>query len=167
MLIGDIDRGGVFAWLKVTYDLIQARHRPLLHGMLINKFRGDVSLLQPGIKQFDQIVPVPVMGVIPWREMKLEDEDSQNLQSKIDSEERLEVTVIRLPHMSNFTDFDPLKQISGISVNFVNSPSELGNAGLIILPGSKNTLFDLRYLHESGFSKKLKQLHGHIWILGI
>ena len=167
MLIGDIDRGGVFAWLKGTYDLIQARHRPLLHGMLINKFRGDVSLLQPGIEQFDQIVPVPVMGVIPWREIKLEDEDSQNLQSKIDSEERLEVTVIRLPHMSNFTDFDPLKQISGISVNFVNSPSELGNAGLIILPGSKNTLFDLRYLHESGFSKKLKQLHGHIWILGI
>ena len=167
MLIGDIDRGGVFAWLKGTYDLIQARHRPLLHGMLINKFRGDVSLLQPGIEQFDQIVPVPVMGVIPWREMKLEDEDSQNLQSKIDSEERLEVTVIRLPHMSNFTDFDPLKQIPGISVKFVNSPSELGNAGLIILPGSKNTLFDLRYLHESGFSKKLKQLHGHIWILGI
>ena len=167
MLIGDIDRGGVFAWLKGTYDLIQARYRPLLHGMLINKFRGDVSLLQPGIEQFNQIVPVPVMGVIPWREMKLEDEDSQNLQSKIDSEERLAVVVIRLPHMSNFTDFDPLKQISGISVNFVTSPSELGNAGLIILPGSKNTLFDLRYLHESGFAKKLKQLHGHIWILGI
>ncbi|MED5242362.1 MAG: cobyric acid synthase [SAR324 cluster bacterium] len=167
MLIGDIDRGGVFAWLKGTYDLIQARHRPLLYGMLINKFRGDVSLLQPGIEQFNQIVPVPVMGVIPWREMKLEDEDSQNLQSKIDSEERLEVAVIRLPHISNFTDFDPLKQIPGISVNFVNSSSELDNAGLIILPGSKNTLFDLRYLHESGFSKKLKQLHGHIWILGI
>ncbi|MED5516034.1 MAG: cobyric acid synthase [SAR324 cluster bacterium] len=167
MLIGDIDRGGVFAWLKGTYDLIQARHRPLLYGMLINKFRGDVSLLQPGIEQFNQIVPVPVMGVIPWREMKLEDEDSQNLQSKIDSEERLEVAVIRLPHISNFTDFDPLKQIPGISVNFVNSSSELDNAGLIILPGSKNTLFDLRYLYESGIAEKLKQLQGHIWILGI
>jgi adenosylcobyric acid synthase len=167
MLIGDIDHGGVFAWLKGTYDLIQARHRPLLHGMLINKFRGDVSLLQPGIEQFKQIVPVPVMGVIPWREMKLEDEDSQNLQSKIDSEERLEVVVIRLPYISNFTDFDPLKHISGISVRFVNSASELEKADLIILPGSKNTLSDLRFLYESGFAERLKQLSGRIWILGI
>ena len=167
MLIGDIDHGGVFAWLKGTYDLIQARHRPLLHGMLINKFRGDVSLLQPGIEQFNKIVPVPMMGVIPWREMKLEDEDSQNLQSKIDSEARLKVAVIRLPYISNFTDFDPLKQISGISVHFVKSVSELENADLIILPGSKNTLFDLRYLHESGIAEKLKQLSGRVWILGI
>jgi adenosylcobyric acid synthase len=167
MLIGDIDHGGVFAWLKGTYDLIQPRHRPLLHGVLINKFRGDVSLLQPGIEQFKQIIPVPVMGVIPWREMKLEDEDSQNLQSKIASEARLEVAVIRLPYISNFTDFDPLKHISGISVRFVKSISELEKADLIILPGSKNTLSDLRFLHESGFAEKLKQLCGRVWILGI
>ena len=82
ILIGDIDRGGVFAWLKGTYDLIQARHRSLLHGMLINKFRGDVSLLEPGIKQFEELVPVPVLGVIPWREMELEDEDSQEFALK-------------------------------------------------------------------------------------
>ena len=167
MLIGDIDHGGVFAWLKGTYDLIQARHRPLLHGMLINKFRGDVSLLQPGIEQFKQIVPVPVMGVIPWREIQLEDEDSQHLKSKIDSEARLEVVVIRLPYISNFTDFDPLKYISGISVRFINSSSELENADLIILPGSKNTLSDLRFLHDNGFTEKLRQLSGNIWILGI
>ena len=167
MLIGDIDHGGVFAWLKGTYDLIQPRHRPLLHGMLINKFRGDVTLLQPGIEQFKQIVPVPVMGVIPWREMKLEDEDSQNLQSKIASEARLEVAIIRLPYISNFTDFDPLKHISGISVRFVKSASELEKTDLIILPGSKNTLSDLRFLHESGFAEKLKQLSGRVWILGI
>ena len=167
MLIGDIDRGGVFAWLKGTYDLIQAKHRSLLHGMLINKFRGDVSLLEPGIEQFNEIVPVPVLGVIPWREMLLEDEDSQNLQSKIDPEAKLDVAIIRLPHISNFTDFDPLKQISGISVRFVTSVQDLESADLIILPGSKNTLFDLRYLHEKGFAEKLNQLSGRTWILGI
>ncbi len=167
MLIGDIDRGGVFAWLKGTYDLIQSKHRSLLHGMLINKFRGDVSLLEPGIEQFNQIVPVPVLGVIPWREMLLEDEDSQNLQSKIDPEAKLDVAIIRLPHISNFTDFDPLKQIYGISVRFVTSVQDLESADLIILPGSKNTLFDLRYLHEKGFAEKLNQLSGRTWILGI
>ena len=167
MLIGDIDRGGVFAWLKGTYDLIQAQHRSLLQGMLINKFRGDVSLLEPGIEQFNEIVPVPVLGVIPWREMLLEDEDSQNLQSKIDPEAKLDVAIIRLPHISNFTDFDPLKQISGISVRFVNRIPDLESADLIILPGSKNTLFDLRFLHEKGFAEKLNQLSGRTWILGI
>ena len=167
ILVGDIDRGGVFAWLKGTYDLIQAQHRSLLHGMLINKFRGDVSLLESGIEQFNEIVPVPVLGVIPWREMLLEDEDSQNLQSKIDPEAKLDVAIIRLPHISNFTDFDPLKQISGISVRFVTSVPDLESADLIILPGSKNTLFDLRYLHEKGFAEKLNQLSGRTWILGI
>ena len=167
ILVGDIDRGGVFAWLKGTYDLIQAQHRSLLQGMLINKFRGDVSLLEPGIEQFNKIVPVPVLGVIPWREMLLEDEDSQNLQSKIDPEAKLDVAIIRLPHISNFTDFDPLKQISGISVRFVTSVQDLESADLIILPGSKNTLFDLRYLHEKGFAEKLNQLSGRTWILGI
>jgi len=167
ILVGDIDRGGVFAWLKGTYDLIQAQHRSLLQGMLINKFRGDVSLLESGIEQFNQIVPVPVLGVIPWREMLLEDEDSQNLQSKIDPEAKLDVAIIRLPHISNFTDFDPLKQIYGISVRFVTSVQDLESADLIILPGSKNTLFDLRYLHEKGFAEKLNQLSGRTWILGI
>ena len=167
ILVGDIDRGGVFAWLKGTYDLIQAQHRSLLHGMLINKFRGDVSLLEPGIEQFNEIVPVPVLGVIPWREMLLEDEDSQNLKSKMDPEAKLDVAIIRLPHISNFTDFDPLKQISGISVHFVNRIPDLESADLIILPGSKNTLFDLHFLHEKGFAEKLNQLSGRTWIMGI
>ena len=167
ILIGDIDRGGVFAWLKGTYDLIQPEYRSLMQGILINKFRGDVSLLEPGIKQFEEIVPVPVLGVIPWREMELEDEDSQNLRSKIDPEAVLDVAVIRLPHISNFTDFDPLKQIDGLSVRFVKNVNELGNAELIIIPGSKNTLADLAFLHEKGFTAELKNLFGKTWILGI
>ncbi|MBC8259672.1 MAG: cobyric acid synthase [SAR324 cluster bacterium] len=167
ILIGDIDRGGVFAWLKGTYDLIQSQHRPLLQGMLINKFRGDVSLLQPGIEQFKQIVPVPVLGVIPWREMQLEDEDSQNLQSRIVSEAKLDLVIIRLPHISNFSDFDPLKQLDGVSVRFVKSTSELGSPDLVILPGSKNTVSDLRFLHQSGFAEVIKKMQGKTWILGI
>ena len=167
ILIGDIDRGGVFAWLKGTYDLIQPQYRSLMQGILINKFRGDVSLLEPGIKQFEELVPVPVLGVIPWREMELEDEDSQNLRSKIDPEVVLDVAVIRLPHISNFTDFDPLKQIDGISVRFVKNVNEIGKAELVILPGSKNTIADLAFLHEKGFAAELKNLCGNTWILGI
>ncbi len=167
ILIGDIDKGGVFAWLKGTYDLIQPQYRSLLHGMLINKFRGDVSLLEPGIKKFEKIVPIPILGVIPWREMELEDEDSQNLQSKNLPDAKLDVVVIRLPHISNFTDFDPLKQIEGVSVRFVKNVSELANAELIILPGSKNTLADLAFLHQNGFTAKLKKLCGRTWIMGI
>ena len=167
MLIGDIDRGGVFAWLKGTFDLIQDRHRSLLHGMLINKFRGDVSLLEPGIKKFNEIVPVPLFGVIPWTEIRLEDEDSQNLRSHIVAEPKIDVAVIRLPHISNFTDFEPLKHVEGVSVRFVKSVSELVNADLIILPGSKNTLADLIFIKENGFAEILKNLRGTKWILGI
>ena len=167
ILIGDIDKGGVFAWLKGTYDLIQPEYRSLMQGILINKFRGDVSLLEPGIEQFEEIVPVPVLGVIPWREMEIEDEDSQNLRSKIDHEAVLDVAVIRLPHISNFTDFDPLKQIEGLSVRFVKKINELGKAELIIIPGSKNTLADLKFLHEKGFTEELQKLCGKTWILGI
>jgi len=138
-----------------------------MQGILINKFRGDVSLLEPGIKQFEELLPVPVLGVIPWREMELEDEDSQNLRSKIDHEAVLDISVIRLPHISNFTDFDPLKKIKGLSVRFVKNVDELGETGLIILPGSKNTLADMAFMHEKGFSEKLKNLWGNTWILGI
>ena len=140
MLIGDIDRGGVFAWLKGTYDLIQPQHRSLLKGMLINKFRGDVNLLQPGIDMFAEHVPVPVLGVIPWLELDLEDEDSQNLKSKRIPDPEITVAVVRLPYLSNFTDFDPLKQVEGLSLVFTKNPDELEQADLIILPGSKNTL---------------------------
>ena len=133
-----------------------------MQGILINKFRGDVSLLEPGIEQFEELVPVPVLGVIPWREMEIEDEDSQNLRSKIDHEAVLDVAVIRLPHISNFTDFDPLKQIDGLSVRFVKNVNELGKAELIILPGSKNTLADLIFLHEKGFTSELKTVWKHL-----
>ena len=167
MLIGDIDRGGVFAWLKGTYDLIQPQHRPLMKGMLINKFRGDVNLLQPGIDMFAEHVPVPVLGVIPWLELDLEDEDSQNLKSKHILDPEITVAVVRLPYLSNFTDFDPLKQVEGLSLIFTKNPDELEQADLIILPGSKNTLHDMQFLDQSGISETLQRLRGTKWIMGI
>ena len=167
IIVGDIDRGGVFAWFKGTYDLVQNRHRPLIQGFLINKFRGDVALLQPGIEQFAEHVPVPVLGVIPWREFALEDEDSQNLRSHLVPDARLEIAVVRTPYLSNFTDFDPLKQVPGISVRFTRNPDDLASANLIILPGSKNTAHDLCFLHESGLADELRRLHGRIWMLGV
>ena len=167
MLIGDIDRGGVFAWLKGTYDLIQGHHRPLLKGMLINKFRGDVSLLHPGISMFEEHVPVPVLGVIPWREVELEDEDSQNLESRLVPDPKIRVVVVRLPYLSNFTDFDPLRQIEGLSLRFSRRISDLEDVDLIILPGSKNTLHDLNFLKHSGFAEELQRLSGKTWIMGI
>jgi len=167
MLIGDIDRGGVFAWLKGTYDLVQPHHRTLLKGMLINKFRGDVSLLQPGIEMFAEHVPVPVLGVIPWIQVELEDEDSQNLESKLVSDPKIQVAVVRLPYLSNFTDFDPLRQVEGLSLLFTTKPSDLEQADLVILPGSKNTLHDMQFLKESGITETLQRLQGKTWIMGI
>ncbi len=167
LVVGDIDRGGVFAWMKGTYDLVQDHHRPLIAGFLINKFRGDVTLLQPGIEQFAQWVPAPVLGVIPWREFALEDEDSQNVRSRLVAEARLEVAVIRTPYLSNFSDFDPLKQVPGLSLRFTKHVDDLAQAQLIILPGSKNTAHDLRFLQESGLAAELQRLQGKTWILGI
>ena len=167
IIVGDIDRGGVFAWLKGTYDLVQDHHRPLIRGFLVNKFRGDVSLLEPGIEQFAEHVPVPVLGVIPWREFALEDEDSQNLRSHLVPDARLEIAVIRTPYLSNFTDFDPLKQVPGVSVRFTRNPDDLASANLIILPGSKNTAHDLHFLNDSGLADELRRLHGRTWILGL
>ncbi len=167
IVVGDIDRGGVFAWMKGTYDLVQDHHRPLIAGFLINKFRGDVTLLQPGIDQFAQWVPAPVLGVIPWREFALEDEDSQNVRSRLVPNARLEVAIIRTPYLSNFSDFDPLKQVPDVSVRFTKNVDDLASAHLIVLPGSKNTGHDLRFLHESGFASELQRLRGKKWVLGI
>lgn len=167
IIVGDIDRGGVFAWMKGTYDLVQPRHRALIAGFLINKFRGDLTLLQPGIQMFEELVPVPVLGVLPWREFALEDEDSQNLRSRIIPQARRQVVVIRTPYLSNFTDFDALKQVPELSVRFSRNPDDLAEADLIVLPGSKNTALDLKFLHASGMAAELLRLQGTRWICGI
>jgi len=166
-IIGDIDRGGVFAWLKGTYDLIQDAYKPLIKGFIINKFRGDYSLLVPGIEMFRAMVPVKTVGTLPYVHLTLEDEDSQNLSSHINENARIKIGVIRLPYISNFTDFSPFKLLDEVSLRFVEHPAELDESDIIILPGSKDTLTDLRFLQEKGFFQKLRNLCGHTLMIGI
>lgn len=166
-LIGDIDRGGVFAWLKGTYDLIQDAYKPLLKGCLINKFRGDYTLLKPGIEMFESIVPLKTVGTLPYLSLQLEDEDSQNIASQFHAEAILKVGVIRFPYIANFSDFSPFKILDEVSLQFIENPKDLDQLDLIILPGSKNTIRDLTFLKEKGFFEKLQNLFGKKFIIGI
>lgn len=151
-IIGDIDRGGVFAWMKGTYDLVPADTRELIKGFIINKFRGDVTLLQPGIDMFAEHVPVPVAGVLPFQYNTLEEEDSQDISSDKIDDRKPTVGVIRLPKISNFSDFAPLKANDNINLLYVEKPAELSMCDVIILPGSKSTVGDMIYLREKGFA---------------
>lgn len=164
-IIGDIDRGGVFAWMKGTYDLVPEKSRDRIKGFIINRFRGDISLLQPGIEMFEQICPVKVAGTVPMLELNLEEEDSQNIRDSKGG--FVTVAVIRLPRMSNFTDFTPLASCPDISLVYAKSPNELSGADIIIIPGSKNTIADMNDLRMRGFETKLKSLAGQIPIIGI
>ncbi|WLI77608.1 cobyric acid synthase [Kosakonia sp. H02] len=162
ILVADIDRGGVFAAIYGTLALLQEHERWRVKGVIINKFRGDVALLTPGIKQIEDLTGVPVIGVMPWLEVDLEDEDGVALQRgkyQRTGERAIDIAVVQLPHISNFTDFNALAAQPDVRVHYVRSPDELQSADLIILPGSKNTLGDLTWLRESGLAKAV--IDGH------
>ncbi len=131
LLVGDIDHGGVFAWLKGTYDLIQEEYRPLLYGCLINKFRGDYTLLEPGIRLFEKQVPLPVLGTIPYDSFQLDEEDSQQIRSTHREDASLRIHVVHLPQLSNFTDFAPLQRQPDISLEYLEKPLEWPTAGRV------------------------------------
>ncbi|WP_437888796.1 cobyric acid synthase [Phytobacter sp. V91] len=160
ILVADIDRGGVFAAIYGTLALLQEHERWRVKGVIINKFRGDVALLTPGIKQIEELTGVPVLGVMPWLDVDLEDEDGVALQRGKylrTGERAVDIAVVQLPHISNFTDFNALAALPDVRVHYVRSPDELHDASLIILPGSKNTLGDLRWLQESGLAQAILQ----------
>ncbi len=151
LLVGDIDRGGVFAQLIGTVDLLEEDERAMVKGLIINKFRGDKSILDPGVKMLEERSGIPVVGVAPYLSIQVEDEDS--LTERFDRKTEaalLDIAVVRLPRISNFTDFNPLESISGVSLRYVKHVGELGNPDLIILPGTKNTMEDLAWLRSSG-----------------
>ena len=159
LLAGDIDRGGVFAALYGTMALLEAEERPYVKGTIINKFRGDVELLRPGLQQLEELCQVPVLGVVPWMELDLDEEDS--LSSRLDArggKALLDVAVVRLPRISNFTDFDPLQRHPAVGLRYINQPEELGRPDLVILPGTKSTLADLRWLRQSGLEAAILKL---------
>ena len=159
LLAGDIDRGGVFAALYGTLALLEAEERLYVKGTIINKFRGDVALLRPGLQQLEELCQVPVLGVVPWMELDLDEEDS--LSSRLDArggKAPLDVAVVRLPRISNFTDFDPLQRHPAVGLRYINQPEELGRPDLVILPGTKSTLADLRWLRQSGLEAAILKL---------
>ncbi len=157
LLIADIDRGGVFASLLGTLELLAPAERALVKGLVINRFRGDRSLLQPGIEMLEQRAGVPILGVIPYlRDLGIADEDSVSLEGGWKGQQApLQVAVIALPRISNFDDFDPLRAEPDVSLRLVRTPDELGNPDLIILPGTTATVADLQSLRENGLAEAI------------
>lgn len=160
LLVGDIDRGGVFAQLVGTVALLEEQERARVKGLVINKFRGDQTILDPGIQQLKQYCSIPVVGVTPYLKVDIEDEDS--LSERLDSSEKeglFDVAVIRFPHISNFTDFLVLEHDERIALRYVDRPAKLGTPDLILLPGTKNTMEDLRWLRTSGMEAVIQKAH--------
>ena len=151
ILVGDINLGGVFASLLGTILLLTEEERARVKGVIINKFRGDVKILEPGLKMLEDRIHIPVLGVIPWMDVELEDEDSvtERFERKAGQGD-LDVAVVKLRHISNFTDFQSLALQPGVKVRYAQTAKELENADLIVLPGTKNTIEDLIDLRNRG-----------------
>ena len=167
LLVGDIDRGGVFAQLLGTLMLLREEERDRVNGLLINKFRGDASLLTSGIEILEKKGGIPVAGVIPYMEIDLEDEDSLTDRFVKKKQGKIDIVVIRYPRISNFTDFNVFAQIPEVSVRYVTSAAEFGCPDLVFLPGSKNTTGDLNWMRRNGLEEKVKGLVGKIPVCGI
>ena len=151
LLVGDINLGGVFASLLGTVMLLTDEERARVKGVIINKFRGDVKILEPGLRMLEERIHIPVLGVVPWMDVGLEDEDSVTERfSRMMGQGDLDVAVVKLKHISNFTDFQSLALQPGVKVRYAQSAKEVENADLIVLPGTKNTIEDLIDLRNRG-----------------
>jgi adenosylcobyric acid synthase len=155
ILVGDIERGGVFASIYGTLQLLPPDVKQLVRGLVINKFRGDMKLLEPAIKQLEELTALPVLGVIPYTDMRIPSEDSVSIKDKMENQKchPVKIAVIRLPHISNFTDFEPLEHHA--FVRYTKPDEELDKPDAIIVPGTKNTIDDLKELIASGMDKKI------------
>ena len=167
LLVGDIDRGGVFAQLLGTLMLLEEKEKKRVKGLVINKFRGDKSILDPGIEMLEEKGDVPVVGVVPYMELSLEDEDSLTERFDRKSEGLIDIAVIRYPRISNFTDFNVFEQMPEVTVRYVTSISELHHPDIIFLPGSKNTMGDLKWMRQNGLEAAVKKLSEDIPVFGI
>lgn len=167
LLVGDIDRGGVFAQLLGTLMLLEEEEKKRVKGLIINKFRGDKSILDPGINMLEEKGKVPVTGVVPYMELSLEDEDSLTERFDRKAEGCIDIAVIRYPRISNFTDFNVFEQIPGVTVRYVTSVNELHHPDLVFLPGSKNTMGDLKWMRQNGLEATVKKLAEEIPVCGI
>lgn len=169
LLVGDIDRGGVFASLYGTVALLEQEEKERIKGLIINKFRGDVKILEPGLKMLEDLTGIPVVGVVPYSYVDVEDEDS--LAPRLNEEKQkklIDIAVIKLPRIANFTDFNSLERFPQVSVRYVGRHEELNNPDLIILPGTKNTMEDLLWMRQNGLEAKILKLNGSgVTVIGI
>ncbi len=165
ILVGDIDRGGVFASLLGTVALLEPEERALIRAFVINKFRGDSSLLESGLEVLKQRTGVSVAGVLPYfNDVQLPEEDSvgleDSLQPRAEPEALLDIAVIRLPHIANFDDFDPLRREPGVRLRYLDSPGRMGSPDLIVIPGSKTTVADLAWMRQTGLDRSVSAHRG-------
>lgn len=178
LLVGDIDRGGVFASLLGTVELLEPCERELLRGFIVNKFRGDGCLLEPGIEMIVRRIQLPCAGIIPHLpDLGLDEEDSVALEERSrqwtdpdrrnDLSHRLRIGVLAFPYLANFTDFDALAAEPSVSLAFLDRPEDLDHADLLILPGSKQTLDDLDWLRRRGFDPAIRAFAGRAPVVGI
>lgn len=174
ILVADIERGGVFASLVGTMELLEPEERERVQGLIINKFRGDKALLQSGLRMLEERTSKPVLGVLPYLpDLNLEAEDSVSLDSYCKSQPvfspaTVNVAVVAFPHIANFTDFLPLARAAAVVLRYVRKPDEIANADVVILPGSKNTIADLRWLKVGHWQSALQQLRAQGgWVVGV
>ncbi|MBE0450241.1 MAG: cobyric acid synthase [Clostridia bacterium] len=169
ILIGDVDKGGVFASLYGTCLLLEPDEQKRIKGFLINKFRGDVELLMPGVKMLEEKIGIPCLGVIPFiKDLNIDDEDSVTERyEKVESGD-IRIGVIRLPYLSNLSDFTCFDNEETVSVAYIDRPSDLKNCDLIVIPGSKNTLHDMQFIHDSHLDQAIYKAHrNEVPIIGI
>lgn len=161
LLVGDIDRGGVFAQLYGTMALLQPQEQRRVVGLVVNKFRGDVDILKPGLAMLEEKTGAPVLGVIPYTRADIDDEDSlsQRLE-QTGGHKMVDIAIVRLPRISNFTDFAPLERHQALGVRYVASVQELGRPDLVILPGTKNTMGDLLWMRQNGLEAAILKKAG-------
>jgi adenosylcobyric acid synthase len=162
LLVADIDRGGAFAALLGTWEWLAPAEQALVRGFILNKFRGDASLLAPAPALLEERTGVPVVGVVPYLEdLALPEEDAASLQQRLALLPKVEIAVIRLPHVANFDEFGPLSMEAGVEVRYVSQPEELRAPDLVILPGTKATVPDLEWLHARGLASRICWLVAH------
>lgn len=170
ILVADIDRGGVFASIYGTIALMEPHERARVKGVIINKFRGNVDILKEGLKKIEELTGVPIIGVMPYFELDIEDEDgvTEKLNKLKEKKGIINISVIKLKHISNFTDIDALRAHKDVNINYVTSFHELGEEDLIIIPGSKNTIDDLKDIKEKGIAQEIIKISRRgIPIIGI
>ena len=156
LLAGDIDRGGVFASLYGTVELLK-EYKNYFKGFIINKFRGDKSILEPGLVQLEKLTGIDVLGVLPYEKFNIDEEDSLAETLKNTEKGLIDIAVIKLPRISNFTDFAVFEYYEGVKVRYINDIADFGEPDLLIIPGTKNTIDDMRYTRSSGLITKIMQ----------